>query len=134
EAKARGVDLVDCSSGGLAGPAVAGRVPREYGFQVPYAQAIRRNAEIATVADGLILQPHQAETILAQGSADFVAIGREALFNPNWPLHAELELLGRGETTTFYTWPEQYGWWLKRREHTLQRLSPLGEHDPTGSE
>jgi len=77
-AKARGADLIDCSSGGLLGSATAARIPRGYGFQVPYASEIRKQAEIATIAVGLILHPQQAEDILIQGQADLVAIGREA--------------------------------------------------------
>ena len=92
EAKARGADLIDCSSGGLMGSATAARIPRGYGFQVPYADEIRKQADIATMAVGLILHPQQAEDILAQGHADLIAIGREALFDPNWPLHAQLAL------------------------------------------
>jgi 2,4-dienoyl-CoA reductase-like NADH-dependent reductase (Old Yellow Enzyme family) len=121
EAKARGADLIDCSSGGLLGSATAARVPRGYGFQVPYAAAIRQQAGIATIAVGLILHPQQAEDILAQGHADLVAIGREALFDPNWPQHAQLALGAHG-TELFESWPQQYGWWLERREPGLRKL------------
>jgi len=121
EAKARGVDLIDCSSGGLLGSATAARIPRGYGFQVTYAEEIRRTAEVATIAVGLILHPQQAEDVLAGGQADLVAIGREALFDPNWPLHAELAL-GGGGGEVFASWPKQYGWWLERREPGLRRL------------
>jgi 2,4-dienoyl-CoA reductase-like NADH-dependent reductase (Old Yellow Enzyme family) len=121
EAKARGVDLIDCSSGGLMGSATAARIPRGYGFQVPYADEIRRKADIATIAVGLILHPQQAEDILAQGHADIIAIGREALFDPNWPLHAQMALGGEGGEV-FGAWPKQYGWWLERREPGLRKL------------
>ncbi|MGO4713131.1 NADH:flavin oxidoreductase/NADH oxidase [Bradyrhizobium sp. 2TAF24] len=121
EAKARGVDVIDCSSGGLMGSATAARLPRGYGFQVPFAAEIRKQAGIATMAVGLILHPQQAEDILAEGHADIVAVGREALFDPNWPLHAELALSGRSEGV-FDAWPRQYGWWLERREPGLRRL------------
>ena len=121
EAKARGVDLIDCSSGGLLGSATAARLPRGYNFQVPYAAAIRREADISTIAVGLILHPQQAEDILARGEADIIAIGREALFDPNWPLHAELALLGK-DKDVFDSWPHQYGWWLERREGGLRKL------------
>lgn len=125
EAKARGADVIDCSSGGLMGSATAARIPRGYGFQVPFADAIRRDAGIATMAVGLILHPRQAEDVLASGAADLVAIGREALFDPNWPLHAELALgNAKGEIGdgTFASWPKQYGWWLERREPGLRRM------------
>jgi 2,4-dienoyl-CoA reductase-like NADH-dependent reductase (Old Yellow Enzyme family) len=121
EAKARGADLIDCSSGGLLGSATAARIPRGYGFQVPYAAEIRQSAGIATIAVGLILHPQQAEDILAQDSADLVAIGREALFDPNWPQHAQLALGAHGDEM-FEAWPKQYGWWLERREPGLRRL------------
>jgi 2,4-dienoyl-CoA reductase-like NADH-dependent reductase (Old Yellow Enzyme family) len=121
EAKARGADLIDCSSGGLLGSATAARIPRGYGFQVPFADEIRRQAEIATIAVGLILHPQQAEEILAQGHADVIAVGREALFDPNWPLHAQLAL-GARDGEVFESWPQPYGWWLERREPGLRRL------------
>ncbi|MBR0752936.1 NADH:flavin oxidoreductase/NADH oxidase [Bradyrhizobium jicamae] len=121
EAKARGADLIDCSSGGLLGSATAARIPRGYGFQVPYAAEIRKAADVATIAVGLILHPQQAEEVLANDQADLIAIGREALFDPNWPLHAELALRGEGGEL-FGSWPKQYGWWLERREPGLRRL------------
>jgi 2,4-dienoyl-CoA reductase-like NADH-dependent reductase (Old Yellow Enzyme family) len=121
EARTRGIDLIDCSSGGLLGSATAARIPRGLGFQVPYADEIRRQAGIATIAVGLILHPQQAEDILAQGHADLVAIGREALFDPNWPLHAQLALGAHGGEV-FQSWPKQYGWWLERREPGLRKL------------
>ncbi len=121
EAKARGADLIDCTSGGLMGSATAARIPRGYGFQVPFAQEIRREAGIATMAVGLILHPQQAEDVLVQGSADLIAIGREALFDPNWPLHARMAL-GPQTGAAFDGWPEQYGWWLERREPGLRKL------------
>lgn len=121
EAKARGADLIDCSSGGLLGSATAARIPRGYGFQVPYANEIRKQADIATIAVGLVLHPQQAEDILAQGQADLVAIGREALFDPNWPQHAQLALGAHGNEV-FESWPKQYGWWLERREPGLRKL------------
>ncbi|ABD05592.1 NADH:flavin oxidoreductase/NADH oxidase [Rhodopseudomonas palustris HaA2] len=120
EAKARGADIIDCSSGGLLGSATAARIPRGYGFQVPFAETIRKEAEIPTIAVGLILHPDQAESIVEQGQADLVAIGREALFDPNWTLHAQLELTEDDEV--FADWPKQYGWWLERREAGLRKL------------
>ena len=72
--KARGVDVIDCSSGGISGPVTSALVPRELGFQVPYAAAVRRGAGIATQAVGLILDGPQAEAILQSGAADLVAV------------------------------------------------------------
>ena len=104
------------------GSATAARLPRGYGFQVPFAAARSANeAGIATMAVGLILHPQQAEDIVAQGEADLVAIGREALFDPNWPLHASWRCSGQREKV-FGSWPKQYGWWLERREPGLRKL------------
>jgi 2,4-dienoyl-CoA reductase-like NADH-dependent reductase (Old Yellow Enzyme family) len=116
-----GVDVIDCSSGGISGSATAAtktllrRVP---GFQLPFAERVRRESKLKTMAVGLILTPRQAEEALQAGSADLIALGREALFNPNWPLHAALEL---GADPEFASWPHQYGWWLTRRESSLKR-------------
>nr|WP_274389922.1 NADH:flavin oxidoreductase/NADH oxidase [Azospirillum doebereinerae] len=120
--KALGVDVIDCSSGGMVGvSATAAAVPRHPGFQVPFAETIRREAGIATMAVGLILDGPQAEAILRDGRADLVAIGREALADPNWPLRARQQLTGDGD---FDGWPEQAGWWLGRRARTLDRKTP----------
>ncbi len=89
EAKARGVDLVDCSSGGMHPQAV---VPVAPGYQVPFAARIRKEAEVATAAVGLITEPLQAEEILVSGHADLVLLGRELLRNPHWPLAASEQL------------------------------------------
>jgi len=114
--KALGVDFVDCSSGGIQGSATnpAGRlaVPRGPGFQVPFAERIRREADIPTIAVGLITEAAHAESILQEGKADLIAIGRQALYEPNWPLHAAAAL---GEDTRWDRWPVQHGWWLARR-------------------
>jgi 2,4-dienoyl-CoA reductase-like NADH-dependent reductase (Old Yellow Enzyme family) len=118
--KEMGIDVVDCSSGGIAGSATAAATaPRGLGFQVPFAERIRRDAGIATMAVGLIIEPAQAEAILADGKADLVAIAREALYDPNWPLHAAALLDADGD---FAKWPRQYGWWLTRRESVLRDL------------
>ena len=111
---ARGIDVIDCSSGGIAGSATAARIPRTPGFQVPFAERVRSESGAKTMAVGLILEPQQAESVLRHGQADLVAIGREALYHPNWPLHAERAL--RGEAAGFAEWPVQAGWWLERRE------------------
>ena len=118
ELKTAGVDVIDCSSGGILGSATAATktlLPRVPGFQVPFAERIGKEAGIKTMAVGLVLTPQQAEEIAAK--ADLVAIGREALYDPNWPLHAALAL---GVDPEFAQWPQQYGWWLTRRESLLK--------------
>jgi 2,4-dienoyl-CoA reductase-like NADH-dependent reductase (Old Yellow Enzyme family) len=118
ELKARGVDAVDCSSGGVVGSATTRAAPRGFGFQVPFAEAIRREASIATIAVGLIMDGPQAEQIIQRGEADLVAVAREALYDPYWPRHAARALGVDG----FAAWPHQYGWWLDKREPILRRL------------
>ena len=113
-----GVDVVDCSSGGLTGSATGSVIPRHPGFQVPYAAEIRRKTGIMTQAVGLILDGPQAEAVLQAGDADLIAIGREALLDPFWPLRAA-DALGIG--ADFALWPEEYGWWLDKRARSLRR-------------
>ena len=93
-----GVDLVDCSSGGV----VSARPPTAPGYQVPFADRIRHEAEVKTMAVGLITAPEQAAEIVANGRADVVALGRELLRSPYWPLAAARALGVDVE------WPKQY--------------------------
>ena len=116
ELKARGVDAIDCSSGGInVRSPTAAATSRRLGFQVPFAERIRRAADIPTIAVGLILNPAQANAIIEQGQADLVAIGREMLYNPFWAVHAAKAL---GADPQFKNMPPQYGWWLDRRART----------------
>jgi len=113
--KALGVDLVDCSSGGnsttypQAGP----------GYQVPFAAAVRKDAQIATAAVGLVLSAEQAEQILGEGSADLICIARKALDDPNFPLHAVETLTGEIDYSLAPT-PARSG--LERLAAPLKRL------------
>ena len=83
--KALGVDLVDCSSGGLVPTQQLAPGP---GYQVPFAAAVRAGGGLPTGAVGLITDPTQAETILTEGQADLILLGRELLRDPRWPLRA----------------------------------------------
>jgi 2,4-dienoyl-CoA reductase-like NADH-dependent reductase (Old Yellow Enzyme family) len=94
-----GVDLIDCSSGGAV-PNVT--IPMGPGYQVKFAEQIRREAGIATGAVGMITNPVQADTIVRSGQADMVFLARELLRDPHWPLRAAQEL--REETS----WAPQY--------------------------
>jgi len=87
--KAEGVDLIDCSGGGLVPDAV---VPEGPGYQVSFAERIRREVGIATAAVGLITGPNQADEILCNGRADLVLLARELLRDASWPLRAAREL------------------------------------------
>lgn len=94
-----GVDLIDCSSGGILPRAT---IPMGPGYQVPFAAKVRAEGRIATGAVGMITEAHQAEAILREGKADLIVIARELLRDPYWPLHAATTL------GVDVTWPNQY--------------------------
>jgi 2,4-dienoyl-CoA reductase-like NADH-dependent reductase (Old Yellow Enzyme family) len=110
----RGIDLLDCSSGGgiAAYPAGRGPVHRTLAFRAAAAGRLRAAVGLPVLAVGEIIDPRAAETLVRDGAADFVALGREALFNPNWPVHAEIAL---GANPDYATWPRPYRMWLQRR-------------------
>ncbi len=97
--KADGVDLIDASSGGAIADAKIAVGP---GYQVPFAERIRRDAAIPTGAVGMITTAEQAEAILGEGKADLIFIARELLRDPYWPLHAARAL------GVDLPWPVQY--------------------------
>lgn len=110
--KTKGVDVIDCSTGGLNS-----KVPNffrlnEYGYQVQFADYIRRETDIMTMAVGLIIHGDQAEAILQDKKADLVAVGREFIHNPNWAMDAAQKL---GVDPTFSAVPPQMGYWLEKR-------------------
>ncbi|MGE0151008.1 MAG: NADH:flavin oxidoreductase/NADH oxidase [Reyranellaceae bacterium] len=107
--KPKGVDVIDCSSGGMTSNPV-GEVG--YGYQVPYAEKIRAEADIMTMAVGLIVHADQAEDILQRGRADLVALAREILYNPNWPMDAAQKL---GLDRDFALVPPPQAYWLAKR-------------------
>ena len=100
--KTEGVDLMDCSSGGNVPDA---KIPVGAGYQVPLAERIRREANIATAAVGCITEPTHADEIIRNGRADMVLLAREFLREPYWPRHAA-RVLGHPE---FVPGPVQYG-------------------------
>lgn len=116
--KQKGVDVIDCSGGGMTARAVG---TPAYGYQVPYAERLRKDAGIMTMAVGLIVHARQAEDILQEGRADLVALARELLYNPNWPLDAAQKL---GVDPDFTLAPPQQGWWLERRAKTAREIVP----------
>lgn len=97
--KAKGVDVIDCSTGGLTPP---DKIPVGFGYQVPFAQAIREKTGMTTGAVGMIISPAQAEEIIASGKADLVFLARELLRDPYFPQRAAYEL---GYDTQ---WAKQY--------------------------
>jgi 2,4-dienoyl-CoA reductase-like NADH-dependent reductase (Old Yellow Enzyme family) len=122
ELEKNGVDVVDCSSGGVAGAPrfrmddvgkpLTTSSARAPGFQVPYAERIKNETDLLSMAVGVIIDPHQAESIIADGRADLVALGREIMHDPFWPLHAAEAL---GADPDFKMWPPQYAWGVDRR-------------------
>jgi 2,4-dienoyl-CoA reductase-like NADH-dependent reductase (Old Yellow Enzyme family) len=111
--KAEGVDVIDCSSGGtLAYSPMDGERSRKYGYQVPYAERIRKEADLMTMAVGHIVHADQAEAILQEGRADLTALAREIMYNPNWPMDAAQKL---GADPDFKMVPPPYSYWLGKR-------------------
>jgi len=109
--KNEGVDVVDCSSGGMSEVADS-EILSPLGYQVPYADAVRQGADVLTMAVGMIVYARQAEQILHEGKADLIALGRELLNNPHWAMHAAQEL---GEEQPFAYIARQYAFWLEKR-------------------
>jgi 2,4-dienoyl-CoA reductase-like NADH-dependent reductase (Old Yellow Enzyme family) len=122
ELKAKGVDVIDCSSGGTLAfsPAEQARA-RKYGYQVPYAEKLRREAGIMTMAVGHIVHADQAEAILGDGRADLVALAREIMNNPNWPMDAAQKL---GADPDFMLVPPPYRYWLSKRAKAGYEIVP----------
>jgi 2,4-dienoyl-CoA reductase-like NADH-dependent reductase (Old Yellow Enzyme family) len=120
----KGIDVIDCSSGGMRGSPVVSAGPVGYGYQVPYAEKLRKEAEIQTMAVGLIVHADQAEKILQEGRADLIALAREAMHNPNWPLDAALKLGAEG---AFALMPSPYEYWLEKRAGQVKDLVPSTE-------
>lgn len=124
--KTKGVDVIDCSGGGILPGAVPG-APVGYGYQVPYAEKLKREADIMSMAVGLIVHAEQAEQILERGQADLVALAREMLYNPNWTMDAAQKL---GLDPNFTAVPPPMAYWLERRRATAKGVVPstFGSH------
>ena len=112
ELKAIGYDVVHCTSSGFDGA----KIPVGRLYQVPLAEAVRKDADIATAAVGLITKAEDAEQILEKGQADLIALARQALDDPNWPLHAMRDLL-TGDT--YGNWPQQAGYAVRNKDRAL---------------
>lgn len=122
--KELGVDAVDCSSGGITGSSAMPIVPRVPGYQVRYAERVRREAGVMTIAVGLLTEPEQAEAVLAEGQADLIAMARELMYNADWPVHAAGVL---GVEDHLDLLPAPYAQRLKRRETVLRLNRALAE-------
>lgn len=123
ELVARGVDLVDTSSGGLHQGRAQPGFRQGYGYHAAYSRAMREVLDVPVVTVGLVVDPHQAEALLEAGDADLVAIGREALVEPNWAVNAAIAL---GVDDHRGRHP-QAGWYLHLREAELARLRDEGQ-------
>ncbi|WP_422367308.1 NADH:flavin oxidoreductase/NADH oxidase [Pelagibius sp.] len=117
--KAAGVDMIDCSSGGIGGKDRPRRMVIEQGFQVPFAERIRADAEMATMAVGFLWDANVCEDLVSAGKADMIALARELLADPNWPLHTAKELEA---DENHGMWPIESGWWLMKRDRLLSKL------------
>jgi 2,4-dienoyl-CoA reductase-like NADH-dependent reductase (Old Yellow Enzyme family) len=117
--KAEGIDLVDCSSGGND---PRQQIPVGPGYQVAFAERIRRDADIPTCAVGMITAPEQADQIIRSRQADVVSLARELLRDPYWPLHAAEILHKPG------VWPVQYE---RAAQGKVERRKPLPEFSGT---
>ena len=114
--KGIGVDVIDCSSGGTLGHSpMDGARAKKYGYQVPYAEKIRREADIMTMAVGHIVHADQAEAILRHARADLIALAREIMHNPSWPMDAAQKL---GADPGFRLVPPPYAYWLAKRANS----------------
>lgn len=122
ELKDRDIDLIDCSSGGISGGSEMPMVPRIEQFQAGFAERVRREADIMTIAVGGITEAQQAEDILQSGRADLVALAREFLWNADWAAHAAKEL---GAVDPYGQMPHEYGYRLRQREK--QREMPINQ-------
>ena len=91
---------------------------------MPYAERVRKEAGIATMAVGIILEAQQAQAILENGQADLIAVGRQSQFNPNIAQHWAHDL---GINEKFEDWTPEFGWWLEKRTRTIE-----GFATPTG--
>jgi 2,4-dienoyl-CoA reductase-like NADH-dependent reductase (Old Yellow Enzyme family) len=121
ELKARGIDIIDCSSGGMQGTSSFLPIPRVPGYHVSYASRIRREVGIKTIAVGLITSPHHAEGILQAGDADLIALARGIMYESDWPAHAAASLGVPGHYELF---PPDYAYRLYGRDQSRSGYPP----------
>ena len=116
ELKNHGVDVVDCSSGGMSGPSTLPRGKIHRGFQVPYSEKIKKDSGVNTMAVGLIMEAEQAENILKNNQADLIALAREMISDSSWAFRAGQKL---GLKNPYEILPESYAFYLKIRDENL---------------
>ena len=118
--KSVGVDVVDCSSGGITGSPVLTKSKIIPGFQVPYSEKIKKDAEISSMAVGAIISADQANEIISNKRADLVAMGRELLADTQWVYKAATYF--NLENAKDYL-PDSYSFYLSRRDEYLDRAA-----------
>ena len=116
--KQSGIDVIDCSSGGITGSPVLTKSKIIPGFQVPYSEKIKKEAEISSMAVGAIINPEQANDIIMKNRADLVAIGRELLADTQW-VYKAATYFGLENSKDYL--PESYSFFLSRRDEFLDR-------------
>ena len=116
------MDLIDVSSGGIFGDTEMPPVPRVPGYQVAFAERIKRDTDVLTIAVGGITEGEQAELILQEVKADLIALARELLWNADWPAHAAKTL---GVKDPFKVMPEEYAHRLRQR--VKQKEVPINQ-------
>ncbi|MGM0930433.1 MAG: NADH:flavin oxidoreductase/NADH oxidase [Actinomycetota bacterium] len=121
-----GVEMIDCSMGGVKKDIGTDR-RSSYAYQASLAETVRREAKIMTNAVGLIVHAQHAEEIISRGQADTIAIGREAIYNPNWPIDAAHKL---GADPEFSLLPERQRFWFHYRALGMDGFLP-STHSPT---
>lgn len=119
--RSRGIDVIDCSSGGIQGDSAFPLIPRVPGYHVGYAARIRRDTGLPTVAVGLITSPLHAEAILENGDADLIALARGAMEDPAWAAHAAAALQAPNRYDFF---PPDYAYRLRSRDRSRSAYPP----------
>ena len=116
--KLAGVDVIDCSSGGITGSPILNKSKIIPGFQVPYSEKIKNEAGISSMAVGAIINPDQANDIILNKRADFVALGRELLADTQW-VYKAATFFNLENAKSFL--PDSYSFYLSRRDDFLDR-------------
>ncbi len=118
--KEAGVDVIDCSSGGIGGSPVLMKSKIIPGFQVPYSEKIKKEANISSMAVGAIINATQANDIILNNRADLVALGRELLADTQWVYKAATHFNVENATSFL---PDSYSFYLSRRDEFLDRAA-----------
>jgi 2,4-dienoyl-CoA reductase-like NADH-dependent reductase (Old Yellow Enzyme family) len=117
--KEAGVDMIDVSTGGIGGKDRPRRMKIDQGFQIPFASDVKQRANVPVMGVGFLWDEHVCESLIADGQVDMIALARELLSNPNWPLQAATAL---GDNDNQELAPVEAGWWLMKRDRLLQKL------------